>query len=193
MADEEQQQQQQQHEQPQPPSGEEGDQQVEQQGQQQQGPQPGQPGTITFQFPPGVQPTPEQIEMMKQKLAADAEAAGMTIPEFLEEIKKQRQAQMEAMQRQQQMQAQQQQQGGPQQGQPQPIQPGPPNPVAIAMANFLRGQTLKPRTCIFNGQRKDMFKGELISSVQSQNYFETYHTNTLNSKTCPPSPAVPRL
>lgn len=147
MADEEQQQPQQQE--LQPPSGEDG---------QQQGPQPGQPGTITFQFPPGVQPTPEQIEMMKQKLAHDAEQAGMTIPEFLEEIKKQRQQQMEAMQRQQQMQAQ-QQQGGPQQGQPQPIQPGPPNPVAIAMANFLRGQTLKPRTCIFNGQRKDMFKG----------------------------------
>ncbi|KAK6852511.1 hypothetical protein PG995_011062 [Apiospora arundinis] len=171
MADEEQQQQQQQHEQPQPPSGEEGEQQVEQQGQQQQGPQPGQPGTITFQFPPGVQPTPEQIEMMKQKLAADAEAAGMTIPEFLEEIKKQRQAQMEAMQRQQQMQAQQQQQGGPQQGQPQPIQPGPPNPVAIAMANFLRGQTLKPRTCIFNGQRKDMFKVKrALRALQSPAY-----------------------
>ncbi|KAK7927687.1 Sec62 family protein translocation protein [Apiospora marii] len=161
MADEEQQQQPQQAQQPQqPPSGEEG-----QQGQQ-QGPQPGQPGTITFQFPPGVQPTPEQIEMMKMKLAADAEKAGMTIPEFLEEIKKQRQAQMEAMQRQQQMQAQQQQQG-----QPQPIQPGPPNPVAIAMANFLRGQTLKPRTCIFNGQRKDMFKVKrALRALQSPAY-----------------------
>ncbi|KAK7982013.1 hypothetical protein PG996_009703 [Apiospora saccharicola] len=168
MADEEQQQPQQAQQPQQPPSGEEG-QQV-QQGQQ-QGPQPGQPGTITFQFPPGVQPTPEQIEMMKMKLAADAEKAGMTIPEFLEEIKKQRQAQMEAMQRQQQMQAQQQQQGGPQQGQPQPIQPGPPNPVAIAMANFLRGQTLKPRTCIFNGQRKDMFKVKrALRALQSPAY-----------------------
>lgn len=161
MADEEQQQPQQAQQPQQPPSGEEGQQVQQGQQGQQQGPQPGQPGTITFQFPPGVQPTPEQIEMMKMKLAADAEKAGMTIPEFLEEIKKQRQAQMEAMQRQQQMQAQ-QQQGAPQQGQPQPIQPGPPNPVAIAMANFLRGQTLKPRTCIFNGQRKDMFKGALV-------------------------------
>jgi translocation protein SEC62 len=44
-------------------------------------------------------------------------------------------------------------------GQPQPITPGPPNPVAIAMANFLRGQDLKLRTCILNGDRKDMFRG----------------------------------
>ncbi|ROW01182.1 hypothetical protein VSDG_02674 [Cytospora chrysosperma] len=55
-------------------------------------------------------------------------------------------------------------QGPPQQGQarpggqPQPITPGPPNPVAIALANFLRAQELKPRTCILNGERKEMFR-----------------------------------
>ena len=52
---------------------------------------------------------------------------------------------------------QQQQQGG----QPQPIVPGPPNPVAISLAKFLRGQNLKPRTCILNGERKDMFRVSL--------------------------------
>jgi translocation protein SEC62 len=36
--------------------------------------------------------------------------------------------------------------------------PGPPNPVAIALAKFLRSQNLKPRTCILNGERKDMFR-----------------------------------
>ncbi|KAF3766779.1 translocation protein [Cryphonectria parasitica EP155] len=49
-------------------------------------------------------------------------------------------------------------QGGPQPGVAQPITPGPPNPVAIAMANFLRAQDLKLRTCILNGERKDMFR-----------------------------------
>ena len=46
----------------------------------------------------------------------------------------------------------------PPQGQQQPIVPGPPNPVAISLAKFLRSQTLKPRTCILNGERKDMFR-----------------------------------
>lgn len=48
----------------------------------------------------------------------------------------------------------------PQQGVQQAITPGPPNPVAIALANFLRSQDLKTRTCILNGERKDMFRGE---------------------------------
>jgi translocation protein SEC62 len=115
---------------------------------------------------PGQQPTPAQIAAMQQQLAKDAAANGMTVPQFIQFIK---QKQMEAMQAAQQ---QQQQEGGggggqPPQGQPQPIQPGPPNPAAIAVAKFLRSQDLKPRTCILNGQRKDMFKGWLtIASRQ---------------------------
>jgi translocation protein SEC62 len=77
----------------------------------------------------------------------------------------------------QQMQQQQQQGGGggghqhqhqhgqPGHGQPQPIVPGPPNPIALALAKFLRGQNLKPRTCILNGERKDMFKGNLFACL----------------------------
>jgi translocation protein SEC62 len=34
-------------------------------------------------------------------------------------------------------------------------------PEALAVAKFLRGQDLKTRTCIFNGERKDMFKGRI--------------------------------
>jgi translocation protein SEC62 len=120
---------------------------------------------------PGQMPTPQQIAEMQRKLAADAQKAGMTVPQFIEFIKK-KQAEAQA-------QAQKQAQQGHnhdhdhdhhghnhnhnhnhQQGeQPQPIQPGPPKPEALAIANFLRGQNLKPRTCILNGQRKDMFKG----------------------------------
>ena len=120
---------------------------------------------------PGQMPSPEQIAAMQRQIAIDAEKAGMTVPQFIEHLKRQameqQQAHMEEMQRQQ-------AEGGHshghdhqhphQQGQPQPILPGPPNPVAIALANFLRSQDLKPRTCILNGERKDMFKGKLINA-----------------------------
>lgn len=134
-------------------------------------------------MPPGmVRPTPEQIAAMQRQIAADAERAGMTVPEFIEHIKKQ---QMEMM-RQQQQQQQQQQQGHEghdndddedhghqqqQEGQGQPITPGPPNPLAIALANFLKSQDLKPRTCILNGERKDMFRVKrALRAIQSPAY-----------------------
>lgn len=121
---------------------------------------------------PGQRPSPEQIQQMQRQIAAEAEKAGMTVPEFVEHVKKQQIARM-----------QQQRAGaspggagpgapGPRpsapaagrpgvgQQQQQPITPGPPNPKALAVANFLKGQDLKPRTSILNGERKDMFKGE---------------------------------
>lgn len=82
----------------------------------------------------------------------DAQKAGMTVPQFVEKLKAQAIAQQQAQQQAAaQQQAQQQQQ---------PIQPGPPKPEALAVANFLKKQDLKVRTCILNGQRKDMFKGK---------------------------------
>lgn len=131
--------------------------------------QPGQ-GPPPIRLQPGQQPTPEQIAAMQRQLAIDAEKAGMTVPQFVEKLKAQAIAQQRAMAAQQQAQAQGQAQGQTQgqppqqqqqQAQPQPITPGPPNPAAIAVANFLKSQDLKPRTCILNGQRKDMFKGVL--------------------------------
>ena len=107
---------------------------------------------------PGQQPTPEQIAAMQRQLAVDAKKAGMTVPQFVEKLKAQAIAQQQAA-HQQQAQAQQQQQ--------QPINPGPPNPAAIAVANFLKGQDLKTRTCILNGQRKDLFKGILPAVLSS--------------------------
>ncbi|KAL2024545.1 hypothetical protein VTK56DRAFT_7588 [Thermocarpiscus australiensis] len=111
-------------------------------------------------------PSPEQIAAMQRQLALDAQKAGMTVPQFIEHLKKQAAEQQARMQ--QQMRQQQQQQGQHQHphphphqhapGQPQPIVPGPPNPVALALAKFLRSQNLKPRTCILNGERKDMFR-----------------------------------
>ncbi|KAK0704239.1 translocation protein Sec62-domain-containing protein [Apiosordaria backusii] len=130
-------------------------------------------------------PTPEQIQEMQRRLAADAQAAGMTVPEFIEHIKRQ---QYEHMMRMQQQAQQQQQQGGggPQQqhqhqhphqhqhGPPargQPIVPGPPNPLALVLAKFLRSQELKPRTVILNGERKDMFRVKrALRALQSDAY-----------------------
>lgn len=135
---------------------------------------------------PGQRPTPEQIQAVQRKIAEDAQKAGMSVPEFLETLKKQAQERAMHMRR---MQAQQQQQGGMGAGmaegppgpngrplQPgqqvrgpppgavmrQPITAGPPKPEALALAKFLKGQDLKPRTCILNGERKDMFKGEAL-------------------------------
>lgn len=136
------------------------------------------------------QPTPEQIAAMQRQIAIDAEKAGMSVPQFLQHM---RQQAMEHHMRQQQMMRQQQQQaqGGEhhdhdhdhphphphqhqqqhQQGVAQPIVPGPPNPVAIALATFLRSQDLKPRTVILNGDRKDMFRVKrALRALQSPAY-----------------------
>ncbi|EAQ87263.1 hypothetical protein CHGG_03882 [Chaetomium globosum CBS 148.51] len=134
-------------------------------------------------------PSPEQIAHMQRQLAIDAEKMGMTVPQFIEHLKRQAQERMQAQQQQQQQQGQegehqhqhqhqhqhphphQHQHQHPPQGQQQPIVPGPPNPVAIALAKFLRSQTLKPRTCILNGERKDMFRVKrALRALQSDAY-----------------------
>ena len=137
---------------------------------------------------PGQQPSPQQLAAIQQQIAAEAQRRGMTPQQlqaqqrqqvqaeadkagltFDQYINKLKQQAFENHQRQQQM-AQQQAQtlaaqppGQPQmqgqQGQQVPITPGAPDPRALALAKWLRGQDLKPRTCILNGQRKDMFKG----------------------------------
>ncbi|KAK0617808.1 translocation protein Sec62-domain-containing protein [Bombardia bombarda] len=134
---------------------------------QQDGPPP--PGHQHQQQMP--KPPPEQIAAMQRQLAIDAEKAGMTVPEFIERLKQQQLQMQMQMQQQMQMRMQQQQQQQQQQGQPQPIVPGPPNPVALALATFLRSQALKPRTCILNGERKDMFKVKrALRALQSPAY-----------------------
>lgn len=116
--------------------------------------------------------TPQQfIAMQQQRLQQEAAKAGMSPQQFLA-LKQQ-----EAIQAQQQAQAQAQQGGQPpangQPGAPPKPVPGQPQmqridlnkpvepkPDALAVAKFLRSQDLKLRSCIFDGQRKDMFKGE---------------------------------
>lgn len=130
--------------------------------------------------PPGM-PTPQQLQQM---IAMEAQKRGMTVPQFQAFQRQQIEAEAaklnmspqqfiqmkqeearQAFQRQQQQQQQGQGQGQPAQPQGQ-VQHIPVNgdveatPAALAVAKFLRSQDLKTRTCIFNGQRKEMFKGE---------------------------------
>lgn len=123
--------------------------------------------------------TPQQfIQMQQQKLAEEAAKAGMTPQAYLQ------MKQQEAIQMQQQAQAQAQAQAqgqqpangqppqGPQPGQPQLqridlTKPVEAKPDALAVAKFLRSQDLKLRTCVFDGQRKDMFKGKFGRKLRS--------------------------
>ena len=114
-----------------------------------------------IQLQPGQQPTQEQIEQIQAHMRADAARMGISFEEYIEQLKSAHQAQLEA-------QAQQHAHGPncnhdhshEQQGQvQQQVVPGPPKPEAVALANFLKSQDLKMRTCIFQEKRKDMFRG----------------------------------
>ncbi|KAI5785078.1 translocation protein Sec62-domain-containing protein [Peziza echinospora] len=61
-----------------------------------------------------------------------------------------------------------------------PGQPPQPAPNAIAVAQFLKSQDLKSRTCILNGQRKDLFKVKrALRALQSPAYAAAQKKNPL--------------
>jgi translocation protein SEC62 len=143
------------------------------------------------------QPSPEQLaamQQLQQQMATEAAKRGMSPEDFAKQQREQLTAdaakqgmtpeQYVAQLRMRAMAANQQRQGSPVQGQPagpqqqQPQQQqhqvpvnagGPPDPKAIAVAQFLRSQDLKSRTCILDGQRKDMFKGTCTPDPPSYN------------------------
>ena len=130
--------------------------------------------------------TIEQLQAFhRQQIEQEAAKVGMSPQAFV--AMKQKEA-VEQHQKQQQAQQQAAARGGqpgatPAQGQPQAVgAPGQPQPgqmqqqiplngsvqakpEALAVAKFLRSQNLKTRTCIFNDQRKDMFKGPSLPSA----------------------------
>ena len=121
-------------------------------------------------------PSPQQLAAIRQHVEAEAAKRGIPPGELARRQREQLEkeaanAKMSPEQytmmlrarvmAQAQRQQQQQQQPSPQpMGQPVPVSANTSDPKAIAVANFLRSQELKPRTCILNGQRKDMFKGK---------------------------------
>lgn len=112
--------------------------------------------------------TPQEFaNWQRQQLTADAAKHGLSVEQYVEKLKAQalQQHQQKLAQQQHQQQSQQsEQQHAAQQEQGQanqqvPINPTAPDPIAEALAKWLRSQDLKSRTCILDGQRRDMFKG----------------------------------
>jgi translocation protein SEC62 len=127
--------------------------------------------------------TPQEFAAkQREQLTADATKLGLTTEQYVTQLRmramqahqqQQQQAQAEAEgkaapegQQQQQAQSPAPQQHQHQTTQQVPVNPNnPPDPKAIAVANWLRSQNLKPRTCIMDGQRKDMFKGKPMTTL----------------------------
>ncbi|KAL9628434.1 MAG: hypothetical protein Q9204_005887 [Flavoplaca sp. TL-2023a] len=150
--------------------------------------------------PPGQQPSPQQMAAMQQQLAMeaqkrgmtpqqfqqwqrqqienDAKKAGMTFEQYVNKLKQQAYEQHLSQQQQKQQSPPPQAQG--QTSQQVPITPGAPDPKALALAKWLRGQDLKSRTCILNGQRKDMFRVKrALRAIQSPAYNKARSKNPL--------------
>ena len=144
-------------------------------------------------------PVEQFQEQQKKAIEEEAARQGLSVPEFINKARAeafaQQQQQMAAQQKAMaeaqargqlppNAQAQPAQPGQPGQPQPQqqvqqaqqqqqqvPIQPGAPNPEALALAQWLQGQDLKPRTCILNGQRKEMFRVKrALRAIESEAY-----------------------
>ena len=114
--------------------------------------------------------TPQQFQQwQRQQIENDAKKVGMTFEQYVNKLKQQAYEQHMAQQQQMAQQQAAQQSGQPQAkdqgGQQVPITPGAPEPKALALAKWLRGQDLKTRTCILNGQRKDMFRGTFPGTI----------------------------
>ena len=169
-------------------------------------------GTMAPPVSPATGPTPQQIAAMQQQVAAEAQKRGITPQEFQAQQRKALEEEarkaglpldqyinkikQQAWEQHQKNQAQQQQNGQAAKGQPQvqggqgqqvPIQPGAPDPKTLAVAKWLRGQDLKTRTCILNGQRKDMFKSRsCIHSARITRLIHILH----DSQACSPCSPV---
>lgn len=167
-------------------------------------------------LPPGQQPTPQQMAQIQQQIAqeaqrrgmspqqlqqeqrrqleADAQKAGLTFEQYINKLKQEAFLNHQRQQQQAQQQQAVQQQGQPQvqgqQGQQVPITPGAPDPRALALAKWLRGQDLKTRTCILNGQRKDMFRGSNFAAPQIPC---STVTDRIYSEACASSHRIPRI
>ena len=114
--------------------------------------------------------TPQQFQAMQRKqVEEEAKKAGLTFDQYINKLKQQAYENHQKQQMAQQQQAAQVASGQPQasgqNGQQVPITPGAPDPKALAVAKWLRGQDLKTRTCILNGQRRDMFRSKRFHIV----------------------------
>lgn len=108
--------------------------------------------------------SPQRKQQLQQQLTTEATKRGLTLQQYVEQLKAQ------ALRQHQSTQEQSLGDGGktnaqvnkkrPQLEQQVPINAGPPKPEAVALAKFLQSQDLKTRVCILQEKRKDMFKGK---------------------------------
>ena len=111
-----------------------------------------------------------QKQMEAQRQAQGSPQPGQQPPQQ----QQQQQPGQQPQQQQQQAQSPAPQQQPQQQTHQVPVNPGAPaDPKALAVAKFLRSQNLKPRSCILDGQRKDMFKGVYQVSRDQKAWIET--------------------
>ncbi|KAL4803551.1 translocation protein Sec62-domain-containing protein [Aspergillus unguis] len=136
--------------------------------------------------------SPEEFaKQQREQLNAEAAKHGVSTEQYVAQLRMRAMAaQQKAAEVNRQLQANGQGQGparaqpgqGPQtHSQQVPVNPNAPkDPKAIAVAQFLRSQNLKPRTCIFDGQRKDMFKVKrAIRALESPAYVKAQKKNPL--------------
>lgn len=138
---------------------------------------------MATQAPPAEDgPTPEQIEQMRQLMTAEATRRGMTLEQFQTQQRQVIAAEAEAagvttqdyIAQLRAIALTDMRQTSEANGETAPNSPaqessqqqripikntGTPDPRALALAQWLRGQELKTRTCILGGDRKDMFRG----------------------------------
>ena len=130
--------------------------------------------------------TPQEFQaQQKAQIESEAKANGMTVQQYIQKLRADAIANHQRMQQQQAQQAAQgQQAGGEVQGQQQQNQhshqhqqqvpinnTGTPDPKALAVMKWLRTQDLKTRTCILNGQRKDLFRGMILHLCRPTSFF----------------------
>ena len=159
--------------------------------------------------------SPEEFaKQQREQLTAEAAKHGMTTEQYVAQLKMRalaaHQKQMEAKR-----QAQESGQSSPDQPQQQqqnqtthqvPVNPNnPADPKAIAVANWLRSQNLKTRTCVMDGQRKDLFKGmfRILSywlvfytfglDFILESFYWLLANRRIYSKTCHSRPGVSRV
>ncbi|EEH42199.2 uncharacterized protein PADG_07019 [Paracoccidioides brasiliensis Pb18] len=116
--------------------------------------------------------TPEEFSnMQRQQLAAEAAKHGLTPEQYINQLKAQALQQHQKQQQAKQAQAQAQAQGQQTEQHVPMNSNAPPDPSAVAVAQFLKSQDLKPRTCILDGQRKELFKVKrAVRALQSPAY-----------------------
>ena len=111
--------------------------------------------------------TPEEFaNKQRQQLAAEAAKQGLTPDQYINQLKSRALQQHKQHQQAQQRKTKGQSAQEEEQHEVSLDSDAAPDPEALAVAQFLRSQNLKTRTCILDGRRREMFKGKKGNSIK---------------------------